>query len=212
MRSPQQNSFSLKVLGEGTVSIQPNRAIISLGVVTEDQNLQQAQQTNAQTSSNVISAVRQYVSNDQIQTRTYRIDIQYDYKDGEQIFRGYRVTNIIDVTIDQIDQVAPLIDSAVSSGANTVKNIQMTVSNPSTYKQQALQKAIQNAQEKAKLVGETLNISIQTIPYQIKERIQPEDDRPRNLVLGISTESPTTPIEPGLLEVTSVVEAKFTTS
>jgi uncharacterized protein len=203
-------SNTLKVTGEGIVTVQPNRAIVTLGVVTESPNLQEAQRNNAERSNNVIQALLSAgIKRDNIKTTTYRIDLNYDYKDGEQIFRGYRVTNMIEVIIDDIKEVGKIIDLAVENGANSVTNINMTVRNKEMYYDQALSKAVENAQHKARQIGDTLGVSVNQIPYKVKEITERQNDRPREMVLGISTDSAATPIEPGLMEIKAIVEASF---
>ncbi|QHS22013.1 DUF541 domain-containing protein [Virgibacillus sp. MSP4-1] len=211
VRSAQSNPLSyLRVTGEGTLSVRPDQADISLGVITKHQSLQTAQQTNTQTASQVLEALRQLeIPSENIQTTTYRIDMDYDYKDGEQIFRGYRVTNIVQVTVEDINQVGLVVDTAVNHGANTVNHIEMKVANPNVYQQQALSLAIKNAQAKAHTVRQTNGLPVQTSPFKIKEIRFQEPGRPQTMVLGVSTDSPTTPIEPGEIQIKSIVEATF---
>ncbi|WP_177167331.1 SIMPL domain-containing protein [Salinibacillus kushneri] len=209
MNNREVSSY-LKVVGEGVISVKPDQAAISLGVITERKSLQNAQQTNAKMTSQVLSALRNLqIPNENIQTTTFRINMQYDYKDGDQIFRGYRVTNIVRVTVNDINQVGLVVDTAVENGANTVNDIELMVSDSAPYQQQALSKAIQNAQVKANTVRQTTGLSIQTIPYKVKEIRFQETDRPKTMVLGVATESPATPVEPGIIDIRSVVEAKF---
>jgi uncharacterized protein len=201
----------LKVFGEGTVSAQPDQATVVLGVVTEDANLQQAQETNANHTTNVINALlKEGIPRENIRTSEYRVDMNYDFQDGVQVFRGYRVTNLLTITIDELNRVGEIVDIAVDNGANTVRNVILTISDKEGYYNNALTKAIQNAQQKAAVVGETLGVTIDETPVQIKELGGRSPEEPRPFVLGVSTEkASTTPIEAGQLQVTAVVEAYF---
>lgn len=137
----RQTDYSILVTGDGTVSVEPNQAVVTLGVITEDSNLQKAQRENAESTNNIIQALLQEnIPRHHIQTYDYRMDIQYDYDEGIQIFRGYRVTNLLEVIIEPIDKVGLTIDTAVAYGANTVRNIQLTVANQDRYYLEALQK------------------------------------------------------------------------
>ncbi|MUK88627.1 DUF541 domain-containing protein [Ornithinibacillus sp. L9] len=207
---PRQNDRKLLVTGEGTVSVEPDRAVVILGVVTEDSNLQKAQQENAEYTDNVINALLQEnIPRNNIRTQDYRIDMNYDYKEGVQIFRGYRVTNLLRVIIEAIDKVGLIVDIAVDHGANVVRNIELTIANQDRYYEEALKRAVENAQVKASIIAQELGVSISSVPYSLKEISRREDTVPRPVVLGVSTESPTTPIEPGRLEVNAKVEAEF---
>ncbi|WP_096273098.1 SIMPL domain-containing protein [Paucisalibacillus globulus] len=207
----RQNQRKVTLYGEGSVMAQPDQATIVLGVITENRNLQQAQQTNATETTNVINAIlNSGVPRENIQTSEFRIDIDYDFQDGKQVFRGYRVTNLLTITVEDIEKVGEIVDIAVNNGANTVRNINMTVSNQDRYYQRALANAIKNAQEKSLLVADTLGVSINEIPDQLKEISSTTPEQPRPFVLGVSTEkASTTPIEPGQFKITALVEAIF---
>ncbi|MFS0673365.1 SIMPL domain-containing protein [Ornithinibacillus sp. 179-J 7C1 HS] len=201
----------IKVFGEGVVLARPDQAIVTLGVITEDNNLQQAQQKNAQDSTNVINAiVNSGVSRENIQTTDYRVDIQYDFQNGQQVFRGYRITSILTIKIENIQSVGEIVDIAVDSGANTVRNIDLTISNPDRYYHQAFEKAIQNAKAKADTAASTLGVIVPDVPARLKELSNLTPEPPRPYVLGVSTESAvTTPIEAGQNQIRASVEATF---
>ncbi|MFD2043623.1 SIMPL domain-containing protein [Ornithinibacillus salinisoli] len=208
--SPRQNDHKLLVIGDGAVSIEPDRAVVTLGVITESKNLQQAQRENAEQTTNVINALlQQNIPRTNIKTSDYRINMQYDYKEGVQIFRGYQITNMLQVTIDAMESVGLIVDTAVEQGANTVRNIQLTVANQDRYYEEALKKAVENAQVKASIIAQELGVSISVVPFKLKEVTRREDSVPRPAVLGVSTENATTPIEPGRMEIQAQVEAEF---
>ncbi|SET53808.1 hypothetical protein SAMN05216389_11436 [Oceanobacillus limi] len=206
----QQTNHSINVVGEGMISVEPDRAIALLGVVTEDKNLSQAQRKNAENATNVINALlQQNVPRTNIQTFDYRINLNYDYKEGEQLFRGYQVTNLLQVIIEPVDRMGTIVDIAVENGANTVRNVQITVANKEQFYEEALKKAVEKAQVKASIIAQEIGVSIRAVPFKLNEVPTREDGRPRPMVLGVSTENTTTPIEAGQMQITAQVEAEF---
>ncbi|QGH36924.1 DUF541 domain-containing protein [Gracilibacillus salitolerans] len=206
----RQNDHSILVAGDGMVSVEPDQAEVILGVKTEDSNLQKAQRDNAEYTNNVIHALLlENIPQNHIRTQDYRIDIDYDYKEGVEIFRGYRVTNLLKVIITPINKVGPIVDIAVDHGANIVRNIELTIANQDRYYQEALKRAVENTQVKVSIIAQELGVSVSAVPYSLEEISRREDRESRPLVLGVSTDSPTTPIEPGKLEIKAKVEAKF---
>lgn len=207
-RQPQN---TLNVFGEATVLAEPNQAVVTLGVITEDENLQTAQSTNSEAINNVIQAIRNSgVPQEAIQTTDFHIDLNYDFQDGVQTFRGYRVTHLLTIRISNIEKVGEIVDIAVDNGANTVRNVQLSLANPQQHYNEALSLAIKDAQEKATTIAETLGVSINTIPTKVKEISTISPDQPRPFVLGVSTEKiSSTPIEAGQLEILARIEAKF---
>ncbi|MCD5325811.1 MULTISPECIES: SIMPL domain-containing protein [Pontibacillus] len=205
----QANRF-LTVTGIGSVKAQPDIANITLGVETQDKELTTAQQTNAQTLNEVIDALIQIgIPNENIQTVDYFIFPQYDYIDGKQQFRGYEVTHLITVTIENLEQTGEVIDTAVANGANRVSNISFTVQDPQSFYQQALASALQNANTKAQTIAQTMNLQIDMTPFSIDEQVPPTQATPQTFVKAESVGATSTPVEPGQLEITARVETKY---
>ncbi|MEW9700363.1 SIMPL domain-containing protein [Paenibacillus sp. SI8] len=200
------------VTGEGTVSTAPNRAIIVLGVITESPSLATAQSENASTVTNVINALlRLNIPREQIQTVTYRIEIQYNYEHGTQTLRGYRVTHQIQLTIDRVELTGLVVDTAVKSGANIVSSIRFTTANPEIYYNQALSIAIQNAENKGNTITRTLGVTLVRTPIKITEETRViEPAIPFQASLLAESAAAPTPIQPGELEIRAEVRVQYT--
>ncbi len=194
----------LKVSGLGTISVSPDQAKISLGVITENKSLQQAQEENAIAITNIIAAlVALGIPKKNIQTINYQIDPVYDYKDGVQIFRGYKVTHQLQITIDNIGLTGQVVDHAVNQGANTVSNIQFTVAHPEMYYNEALKLALQNAYAKALSLTSQLPVTLNPVPVKIEEfstTSTPPVPYPSTYMLKAEA---ATPIEPGEMTITA---------
>lgn len=201
----------IEVTGEGKVSTAPNRAIIVLGVITESPSLATAQSENASAVTNVINALLSLnIPREQIQTVTYRFEIQYNYEDGTQIFRGYRVTHLLQVTIDRVEQTGLVVDTAVNSGANFVSSIRFTITNLEIYYNQALSTAIQNAESKANTIARTLGVTLVRTPVKITEETRViEPPIPFQASLLTEGAAVPTPIQPGELEIRAVLRAQY---
>lgn len=199
----------LKVRGEGRVKSRPDMAEVILGVTTEDMQLQVAQQDNAQRINSVINTLTQMgIPGQNIQTRSYIIDPQYDFIEGKQVFRGYRVVHNLEVKIENTEVVGRVIDEAVKSGANTVSSINFSFSDASLLYGKALEIAVSDAIEKSRILGRKLNVFVSRVPVQIIEEslMQNGPITPfMSQVAGVSTV-----IQPGEIEVTARVEAIFT--
>lgn len=197
----------MTVYGEGFVSVEPNVARVTVGVVTQNVELTAAQQSNAEIVERVIQAVLGAgVSRENIQTSDYSIRPQYDYVDGVQQFRGYEVIHMMRVTIDDIPTVGAVIDAAVEAGANRVQGVNFSVQNESDYVQLALNRALEDAVRKARGLAQTMNTSIDPLPERIIERVEAPPQLYQTFVLAESTG---TPIEPGQLDIRAQVEARF---
>lgn len=198
----------LKVFGSGAVNVKPDMAEVVISVITEDKELEAAQNLNAEITEQVIENImKQGVSQKDIQTQSYSINMKYDYIDSKQVFRGYIVTNSLKVIIRDINSVGKVIDAAVQGGANSINNISFIVSEPSKYYNLALKLAIKDSQSKAMAISEKLNVSISEVPIQIIELSS-------NVVTPLMTSSlkasaTATPIEAGENKIIANIEAVF---
>ena len=203
----------LTVTGEGTVTATPDEAIITIGVINESPNLSATQKENADKTAAVIQALISLgIPQSDIQTYVYRIEPQYNYENGQQIFRGYRVEHQLQVTVKDISKTGQVIDQAVAAGANSVSSIQFTVSNPNAFYNQALTIAIRNAQEKAISMARALQVTLQPVPVIVKELSQPLPPRPIPFQAAMLAQIAETPIQPGENKIIATVKVEFTYS
>lgn len=204
----QRNNI-IKVKGEGEIAVQPDTASVNLGVVTESKELIGAQQQNSIVGNKVIdSLIALGIDRNQIQTFDYRIEPNYDYDQGKQIFRGYKVTHILEVKIDDLSIIGNVVDTAVQNGANYVANVQFTTRYKDSYYQQALVMALNNASSKAKTIANTLRVTLNPTPILVTEGtdvIQPFESQQVAFAKGVSS----TQILPGQLLIKASVSADF---
>jgi len=199
----------LKVTGEGSIKVRPDTALAILGVITENSQLRLAQEQNTIKVNQILNTLRMMmVSMNDIETQAYNISPQYDYVDGKQVFRGYRVEHTLKIVVKDITKVGEVIDGAVESGANIVNSIRFIASEPSKYYQKALTAAIDDALLKAMTIGRKFNIKIFHIPLVITEQNY-QYSSPVQSVLLQAAES-TTPIQVGQIDITARIEAVFT--
>lgn len=205
---PEFCASKLKVEGTGKIKVQPNLANVVLGVIIENKELKLAQEENAAIMTSVINVIRGMgIPIEDIQTQSYNVTTQYDYIEGKQIFRGYRVEHMLQVIIRDMRMVGEVIDAAVQSGANQVSSIKFTIDNPSVYYQQALNKAVDDALAKAGTFGNKLNISVSPVPVQIVELGY--GDGGLVTPMTYQTSAVTTPVQAGQIEITARIEAVF---
>jgi len=196
-------NYKMNINGKGNVMVDPDIATVSLGVTTENKELKAAQQENAVKSTQVLNSLTNNgIEQKDIKTEAYTINPEYDYIEGKQVFRGYKVTHTFKVTIKNLKKVGEIIDSAVASGANMVNNINFTISNPSIYYRKALNLAIDDAVRKAKSLEEGLEITINRIPISIIEEGQSPTPIAEKALY--SAPAAVTPIKEGQIEILQI--------
>ena len=140
---------SIQVSGTAVVNVTPDRVLIQLGVQSNGITPQKVESANSTTINRVILALKaQGIEGKDIVTDWYVIEPIYeDY--GSLYIKGYRINNIVAITLRDISKVNKVIIAALNAGANQVVNVEFYLSNLRKYRDQAREMAMKAAQEKA---------------------------------------------------------------
>ncbi|MBL4935304.1 SIMPL domain-containing protein [Clostridium sp. YIM B02515] len=200
---------NLRLEGVGSIMVKPDIAASFLGIMTQNKNLADAQSQNSEISNKVLNALLNLgIEDKDIKTENFSISPEYDYVDGKQIFRGYKVTNNLRITIRDISKVGTVIDTAVNNGVNVVYNVNFTLSNREDIYNKALSLAIKNAVDKALSVEKTLNIAVDTTPSEILEESSGVIT-PKTGLYTLEVPASATNIKSGEIEIAAKVTAIF---
>jgi uncharacterized protein YggE len=154
---------TISLAGSGSASAQADQASISMGVEVTNESAADAISENAAAMAAVIGAVEALgVSEDDIYTSQYSVYPQYDWTESGRVFRGYTVTNMVRVTVKNLDDVGSIIDAAGAVGANRIDSINFELSDAKReeLKMNAYVAALEDAQAKADVITETLGLTI----------------------------------------------------
>ncbi|MBR4153289.1 MAG: SIMPL domain-containing protein [Selenomonadaceae bacterium] len=204
----------ISVSGEGIVEASPDRATISVGVVTRDKNPSAVQAANAKAASSVInSIVALGIERKNISTGNYNFSPTYRHSDnGRSEIDGYEATNSVTIVVDDLNLVGKIIDTALSKGANRVDSLQFGLRNKNSYQDEALRLAILDAKHKAEIAAAALGKSIVGV-YSVSIN-HSSIDAPRNYKMARNMAADEavgieTPIESGTLHCSANVHVEF---
>ena len=152
----------VRATGEATRSAKPDRAQISIGVVTQAPTAQEASNQNAAKTTQVLDAMKRALgAGGEVKTSGYSITPEYSYPKNEAPrITAYRAANAVLVTIDDLGLVGKIIDRAASSGANSMAGISFTLQNDEAIRGQALAEAAVKARANAEAIARALNLQI----------------------------------------------------
>ena len=193
--------------GDATVSTNPDQVRVSVGVSTRGTTAQDAAGQNATIVTAVIAAVQQVLGpKADIKTIGYTVSPIYIYpQNANPVLTGYTANNTLDVTSSDIANIGKVIDAATTAGANTVQSLRFSVKDDTPLRLRALQQATTNARTKAEAIALGVNMRVgSVISVQEGYNSQISTVRTPTSTLGASG-TPTTPIEPGLVQVTASV-------
>lgn len=151
------------VIGVGQINFVPDTAIISCGVVTNAENIEECQKNNEEKLDSLIQALKDYgIDESDISTKNYTVTQRYDYSNQAQ-FVGYQATNYIDIKTTNLDKLGELVSLVMDNGAGAFYNIEFTVDDYNKVYNQALVLALENAKSKCAVLTGSDNLVIKNI-------------------------------------------------
>jgi len=208
---PSGQAQGISVTGTGDASGAPDLALLDLGVSTEAKTVKEARDAAATAMNAVSDAVKgDGVADKDIQTRQFSIEPEYQYPDGKQELSGFRVTNIVEVKVRDLDRVGEVIDDAAAAGGDVVQvqGLSFTIEKPETLRAQARKDAMADARARAENLAELAGVKLGK-PISVTESASaPPTPFSEKAIMGVGGEE-ATPIQPGELEVSVTVDVLF---
>lgn len=212
MEAGARSVTRVSVSGDAVIQAQPDTAIVSIAVVTQNASASEAQAENASRTDEVVRAIRAAAgAGAEVKTGGYSLQPQYAYKEGQPpTITAYIARNSVVVTMSELTRVGAVIDAASRAGANSVDNLQFTLRRDQTARAQALTDATREAVSKAQTIARALGGRVVRI-FEVQEggASRPPIIMARQMESfagNASGAAPPTPVEPGSLDITSQVQ------
>lgn len=203
-------SGELSVVGEGKVDVIPDTASVRAGITAEDKTVQEVEGKINEINNKIVSALERLgIDKKDIKTSNYSINPSYNFTpNGRNNISGYTGNASLVITVRKQELVSQVITAATEAGANQVYNSGFTVDDPSKYREEARNKAIQNAKEQAQKLASELGIKLGRIVNIVESSESPPGIYP---IMRTAPElgGGAPDIEPGTQTVTSVVTLYF---
>ena len=199
------------VTGEGEVTAIPDIATLRLGIEAQDSTVVAARNSAATAMNNVINSLTSNgVAEKDIQTEYFSIQpvTRWNNDTQTQDVIGYRVSNLVNVKVRDIENVGILIDTVVNSGGDLtrVNSIDFSIEDPSSYYHEARKEAVADARDTAEQLAEFSDVKLGNVTY-ISEGIsnQPIIQR-SNTIVATDASVAETPISTGQLTISTSVQ------
>jgi uncharacterized protein YggE len=136
------------VTGAATVNVVPDRALIQLGVQSNGATPTAVQAANTAAIQRVLKALQaRGIAPKDMATDLYVIEPVYE--DYDSLFiKGYRINNVVAVTLRDIKMTGLVLVTALEAGANQVLGVEFYTSQLRKYRDQARELAMKAAAEK----------------------------------------------------------------
>jgi len=198
-------SHLITVTGSGEASAVPDQARLSTGVVSEADTAAAALADNSRKMNAVFATLRKMgVPYKSIQTSGFSVSPQYPPYNSKEPRRitGYRVSNTVSVTLDDMTKLGPTLDALVRSGANQVNNVGFSIRNPKPLIAKARAKAVRDAKAKAQTIAQAAGVTLGPIASISESGATPP--RPM-MVTAMRAQAAPPPVAAGETTVSAIV-------
>jgi len=164
VNAADQSTISLS--GTGVVEAQPDEGYITLGVNTKAATSAEAVRDNTKAMQSVYEALSVFeIQKKDVQTTQFSVQQNYKYIKDEQGNRnavpdGFVVTNMVRITVCNLDQFGKVLDAVVQNGANVVHGITFGSSKADELLDEARARAVADALRKARIYTKGLDVSL----------------------------------------------------
>lgn len=227
-KSIEPSTFrSFSVSGEGKLTAIPDIAQFSFSVVTEGgKDIAKLQSENTQKTNKIIEFLKSSgIESKDIKTASYNLAPRYQYFScpPPRAFEtakpcpppeivGYTINQSVEVKIRDFAKIGNILAGVVERGANTVSQLQFTIDDPIKLQNEAREKAINQAKEKAKIIAKAGEFRIGRL-LSIDEGgfFPPVFFKGEALGVGgdMPTPLPSPTIEPGSQDITVTVNLRY---
>lgn len=209
-RDDNRRVTRVMVAGDSIVQAQPDTAIITISVVTQNRQAISAQQDNATKTDAVVRALKAAAgSGAEVKTSGYSLQPQRVYRENQPpTITGYEARNSVTVTLSDLTKVGSVIDAAAQAGANDVAGIAFTLRQDRPARDRALSEATREAMSKAQVIASALGGRVVRIVEVQEEGFQQRPPVPIYQAQAYMAKQGdvATPIEVGSLDISSRVQ------
>ncbi|HEX9818838.1 MAG TPA: SIMPL domain-containing protein [Methylomirabilota bacterium] len=194
------------VTGAGRIARPPDTAVLDAGVEARAARLADATAEVDRKIRAVLAQVKALgVGDSDIRTTSYAIDpVAEPRQAGDASARivGYRVSNVVQIRTRDVAGVGRIVDAAVAADANVVRNVHFTLADPARAEAEARALAMQDAAARARQIAAAAGVKLGRL-------LSVTEGSPVRPVARMSLATAPGPLEPGQLEVTVSLEARY---
>lgn len=211
---PRAEPRAVTVQATAVVEREPDRAVLDVAVETFAEDARAAAEENARTTAAVIAALREAgIPEDRIRTIGYNLrpeyEVERDPQRRDRRLAGYRTTNTVQITIDDLDRAGAIIDTAIDAGADRVMGLRFELADPQAARRDALREAVAAARADAEAIATAAGLRLGALLRATTGEVQIIEPRPAMFETAMADRRVTTPIEPGPLRASATVTAVY---
>lgn len=153
---------TISVVGSASREVEPDRATLTVGVVTEKAKAADAAAENSRAAQAMVAEIQKFgLDGADVQTGTLSLTPVYgtDGAAGTSI-RGFRASHQVRVRVRRVDGMGPLLQRLFDKGVTSLSGPYWEVSNADALRDELRGLAAQDARRKAEIVAAGLGVKL----------------------------------------------------
>ncbi|WP_022683839.1 SIMPL domain-containing protein [Sphingobium bisphenolivorans] len=159
-RGMRHEETLLSVSATGQADARPDQAQFQAGINSWSKDAPGASAANRQMIAKIVAALRMTgIADKDIQTRSFSVQ-RVDWGDRKGL---YQASNIINVTVRNVDRAAAAVDAVTGAGANIMSGPDLRLSDPEKAANSAYAAAYKAARSRAQAYADAAGMSVSRI-------------------------------------------------
>ncbi len=211
--SPAQ---TITVVGQGSVRLEPDVATVSVGLETMGETVGEAVEANGVKMEAILASLEGVgIAQQDIQTTNFSVQLDYSPEPmpraggtgSDEPQPQYRVSNMVNVTIRDLDQVSETLDAVIEAGANNIWGVNFGLEDSTDAQANARAKAVEDAQARAESLAELGGVELG--PVMSMSEIIGGGAVPMPVMAAERAMGGAGPISPGEVEVSYQLQVSY---
>jgi uncharacterized protein YggE len=204
---------SITVVGVGKVAGKPDIARVTVGIETQAPSLQTAVDDNKAKMNGLLDTLKQLgLADKDIRTSNYSVYTERvtsptpsaEVNTDQMI---YHVTNTVDVTVRDVNQLGDVLDKAVAAGANNIYGVNFNVEDTAKLEADARTEAVADAKARAEELAQLNGVQLGEV-LTVSEVVGGAVPLYREAAMGQGGGGGT-PVQPGELEMSMSIQITY---
>lgn len=160
----QPATDTITVTGVGRTVGDPDMARVQVGVSVSNEDVGTAVERSNQVITDLLDLLaEQGIAEQDIQTTNFSIwsEDQWDPETGQpREQKLYRVESTLQLTVREVDDLGPILETAIENGANNIYGLSFTIADPTSLADEARAASLRDARERAEVIASELGLSL----------------------------------------------------
>ncbi len=193
-----------------SVDTKPDIATFSTGVQTMALTASEAVRANNVQMASVVARLKKLgIAERDIQTTQISLNQQFDYRDGQQVFKGYQASNMVSSKLRDLKKLGAFLDALAVDGATSFNGPTFSIDDDSAFRASARDKVWATAMNRARGLARKAGYTDVRVLRVEETDSQGDGYSGPTMVRAMDASEKSTPIAPGELSVGATLSFTF---